>query len=740
MSFLSPAWLTTAMIGLAAVSLPIIIHYLFRSRYRVVPWAAMQFIKKSLEETTRRIQFRELLLLLMRIALLLLVAFALMRPSSKQKQGDTNSPVDAVFIIDTSASMAIAEKGGTRLEQAKQAAMKILDALPSQSTMHILQTGQHVIDLGPASPTNRDQARFVIQKMDQSNEAVHLLPALQQAAEVLGRGALANKEVYLFSDMQRSDWNLDSADLQNAWATLQQWGEVILVQTQHEAQPANAALVNLRPQVALPMPGERVPFLVEVRNTSNATLQGLTVTLRGGDGERDSDTQAVPVLKPGETAPLTLTTRLDKRGKNVVTAELQGDQLAIDNRLDAIVETRDRLNVLIIDGQPNDADPAQSASFYLAHAMRSSRGQNLLEASQAVELNVVAAGDAYPAQLAEVQACFLVGLGTGPASKLSHEFVDRLATFVQNGGGLVVFAGGTLSEMGLDRLATAPGNSKGAGLLPANWGAPLEALPSAPLTFDINSIPTGSFLSIFRHPPLDRLGQTETTQGRSLTQIQNDALVALRFSNGEPALVLRSEGTGSVIMLAIPGDMRGTDAPLRPGYLPWIQAMIGQMLSQQAGKKNIVAGEVYTWSPPGDQAHQRFSLLAPGSAAPQLLGTPTIQQHRLSLSTASTGKAGIYRIVPEGTQAEETGQDSGQVDLFAVVPDPVETASLATLTPDELAERFSHKPVQLSTDSLAHEGLDRSRVQHEWTPRLWWLILLLCLGELVFGWWCNREV
>ena len=36
MSFLSPAWFTTAMIGLAAISLPIIIHYLFRNRYRVV--------------------------------------------------------------------------------------------------------------------------------------------------------------------------------------------------------------------------------------------------------------------------------------------------------------------------------------------------------------------------------------------------------------------------------------------------------------------------------------------------------------------------------------------------------------------------------------------------------------------------------------------------------------------------------------------------------------------------------
>ena len=740
MSFLSPAWLTTGLLGLAALSIPIIIHYLFRSRYRVVNWAAMQFLKKSLEETTRRIQFRELLLLLLRIALLALFAFALMRPSSKQKQGDANSPVDAVLIMDTSGSMAIAEKGGTRLEQARQAALRILDALPSQSTVHILQTGQHVIDLGPASPTNRDQARFVIQRIEQSHEAIHLLPALQQAAEVLGRGALANKEVYLFSDMQRSDWNLDSADLQNAWATLQQLGEVILVQTEHDAQPTNAALVNLRPQVALPLPGDRVPFLVEVRNTCATTLSGLTVSLRSSDGERDSDTQAVPPLKPGETASLTLTTRLEKRGRNVVTAELQGDQLTIDNRLDAIIETRDRLNILIVDGQPNDADPALAASFFLAHALRSSRGQSQQEASQAVELNIVSANEAYPAQLADVQACFLVGLGTGPTSKLSAEFVDRLVSFTQNGGGLVLFAGGSLAEMGLDRIAVSPGNSKGLALLPAQWGDRITASATSPLTFDINSIPTGSFLSIFRHAPLDRLGQTETTQARMLAQIPSDALVALRFSDNQPALVFRTEGTGCIIMLAQHGDMLGTDLPLRPGYLPLIQAIIGQVLAQQAGKKNLIAGDSYSWSPPVELAQQRFSLLAPGSPAPQSLGTPAMYQQRLRLTTSATSKAGLYRIVPEGTQAEETGQDTSQVDFFAVAPDPAETASLTTLTADELNERFSQKPVHLSTDSLVTGGLDRSRVQHEWTNNLWWLILFVCLGELVFGWYCNREV
>src|SRR5262245_52526249 len=118
MSFLAPGWLGTALLGLAAASIPIIIHLLFKTRFKVVPWAAMQFLRKSLEQTTRRIRFQELLLLLLRIALLLLLALALMRPSSRLQTGQSGAPVDAVFIIDASGSMSIKEGNQSRLDEA----------------------------------------------------------------------------------------------------------------------------------------------------------------------------------------------------------------------------------------------------------------------------------------------------------------------------------------------------------------------------------------------------------------------------------------------------------------------------------------------------------------------------------------------------------------------------------------------------------------------------------------------
>src|SRR5204862_3856471 len=80
MPFLGP-WFLMGMLGLAGAAIPIILHFFFRSRYRIVAWAAMEFLLTSIEQTSRRLKFQELLLLILRCALLLLLAVALARPA-----------------------------------------------------------------------------------------------------------------------------------------------------------------------------------------------------------------------------------------------------------------------------------------------------------------------------------------------------------------------------------------------------------------------------------------------------------------------------------------------------------------------------------------------------------------------------------------------------------------------------------------------------------------------------------
>src|SRR5437773_4669987 len=106
MTFLAP-WM---LFGSLAAGIPIALHFFFRSRYRTVPWAAMKFLLTSIEQTSRRLKFQELLLLMLRVALLVMLAVALARPlSSAVGGGSGRDAIDAAFVIDNSMSMGVRE-------------------------------------------------------------------------------------------------------------------------------------------------------------------------------------------------------------------------------------------------------------------------------------------------------------------------------------------------------------------------------------------------------------------------------------------------------------------------------------------------------------------------------------------------------------------------------------------------------------------------------------------------------
>jgi len=103
MTFLNPLML----FGSLAVGIPIALHFFYRARYRPLPWAAMHFLRLSIEQTSRRLRFQELLLLLLRVAVCFLLAMALARPASTSltSGGGRGESVDALIIVDTSYSI-----------------------------------------------------------------------------------------------------------------------------------------------------------------------------------------------------------------------------------------------------------------------------------------------------------------------------------------------------------------------------------------------------------------------------------------------------------------------------------------------------------------------------------------------------------------------------------------------------------------------------------------------------------
>src|SRR6266571_7987896 len=71
-------WLFIA--GLIAVLLPILIHLLNKRKFRVVDWAAMEFLLDADKKNRRRIRLENLILLLLRCLAVLLIGLLLGRP------------------------------------------------------------------------------------------------------------------------------------------------------------------------------------------------------------------------------------------------------------------------------------------------------------------------------------------------------------------------------------------------------------------------------------------------------------------------------------------------------------------------------------------------------------------------------------------------------------------------------------------------------------------------------------
>ena len=61
-------------------AIPIIIHLIFRQRYRRIDWAAMDFLLAAIRRTRRRLRLENLLLLILRVLAVILMVLAVAVP------------------------------------------------------------------------------------------------------------------------------------------------------------------------------------------------------------------------------------------------------------------------------------------------------------------------------------------------------------------------------------------------------------------------------------------------------------------------------------------------------------------------------------------------------------------------------------------------------------------------------------------------------------------------------------
>jgi hypothetical protein len=726
MSFIAP-WM---LWGVAAASIPIILHLFYRSRYRTVPWAAMKFLLTSIEQTSRRLRFQEILLLVARTALLALLALALARPSTVANRGSADGDaVDAVLLVDTSFSMGARDGAKTRLDRAKDGALAIIDHLPPHSTVQVIATADRAMPLGPVAASNLELARDVVKSIPLSALSTDHLPGIAAAEAALAAGHSPNKELYLFSDMQKSGWERQPGALQAKLTELSKKASVYLVRCGTRA-PRNVSIVAVQPQSGIPHTGERVAFAVLVRNSGNEPVSDLTVSLEVEGRGKERESQAIPALKPGETAAVTLTAKLEKTGFRTVTATVGPDDLDADNTFTRVLHVREQTRVLVVDGQPSEQRPETSSSFYLLHTLRPV--PESAWASYHVQPRLVTPLEASPALLSDMDACILANValpspGENTPGAVPHEFVERLARFVREGHGLLIF-GGAHTTIDLYNRAFFEEHP----LLPFKLLSPEKVSEKeGPLHPDPKSADASSFLAPFREEPLSALARAPVFQWIGVEErSEKDCHVPLRYGNGRPAVVCRLVGSGEVIFVTTSADRRWTDWPLLPTFLPFVHLALSHLMDGPTAAHNRVAGEPLTWRPVAADGDKVFVATDPDGKRSRL-GVPRMIEGQPFVEATSTARAGAYRLTKE-----KEPDDPGV--LFAVTPDLRESEDLESYADGQIDERLGFKPHHLTASDDLSVFAGGERLKREWT--IWILILVAAIVafETILAWYCGK--
>ena len=198
MGFLTPLWLALA----AAITVPLILHLLQRHQGPRVIFPALRYLKRAEREHARRIRLRQLLLLLLRVAALLLIAFAAARPFIRGA-GVGHAPAAVVLVLDNSLSSGVVVGDRRVLDELKDRALETLERAGPDDRFWLLRAGA---PWEPALPGDAQAIAARVRETVPSAAATDLIGSITRAQSILAQGADGRTpEIQVLSDLQANN-------------------------------------------------------------------------------------------------------------------------------------------------------------------------------------------------------------------------------------------------------------------------------------------------------------------------------------------------------------------------------------------------------------------------------------------------------------------------------------------------------------------------------------------------------
>ncbi|HSG49677.1 MAG TPA: BatA domain-containing protein [Longimicrobiales bacterium] len=687
LSLLIPA----ALLGLAALLIPVVVHLRRRPRTRVVPFPSLMFLEKVPIKADQRRRIHHWALLAIRALALALVVLAFARPfftgeSSLAAVG--SGPTERVLLLDRSWSMAAADRWDEALDAARGA---LADAGPLDRISLVVfdQGGEAVVRSAPDAA----RVRSALDTLRPGAQATRYGPGLKLAQTILEESELPSYAVVLVSDFQRGGWSGEE-------------GVSFPDGTRVRPVAVGGGPVPNHALAGVTLSRERVEGRERVTPAAR-------ITRTGGNGELEVQValemdgrplQARTVTLPAEGAtgvvfqPVTLTERHTQ-----LTLRLPGDALPQDDAYHLVLSPGRATRVELVSA------PARGTSgdLYLRRA---------LEIGDQEPFEIYGRGTAVPAAPALADRHVLV-LNDRPFP--TGDEGERIRAWVRDGGGLILVAGDR-GRWGADFADLFPGTLGGIVDREDGRGERLAGLDYDHPVFEL-----------FRDPRQGDFAAARFYRARAYGVEPGDSVQVLaRFDDGTVALAERRVGEGRVLVWSSTLDAFWTDLALKPVFLPFVHRLVRYASGRDPVVDAFTAGQVLDVADVPAMESAGLGEVAEALAASEERVALTPDGGSRALDAAAPflalDQAGFFQIRPPG-------QDGVRPVTVAVNVER-EEADLTPMDPDEIVAAVGGA---VGAGNVAEgapataEALRLRREDQERRQSLWRYLLVGALGLLV---------
>ncbi len=583
--------------GLAAI--PIIIHLLNQRRFKIVVWAAMDFLLATIEKNSRRLQMQDLILMLLRAFALVFLALALARPTISPggldmlgRQGETA----VVIVLDNSLSMGHKTGNETRFEAAKRAALAIVDHLPKGAGAALVLMSDVAVDEIPEPSHDAAFIRSAITDAVLSDGGTDVAGGIAKAWGILRNAPALAKEVYVVSDMQSNAW---PASGDAGWTTLANELTAakpavrLYLANVSDGADGNLSIASLMPVDEQVSTESDAAFVATLQYHGTGSAQNVTVELLVGASDAPPTEPLRPVAsvvvdKVDGTAQVRLETRFSAGGDYRIAVRAAPDHLPADDTRSLALPVVERIKVLVIDGQPGDGASFTGAGDFLKAAL-SPRDPNDDSHKALIDTEVISVAQLGERSLRDYQAVILANVADLPTG-----LVEGLKTYVKaDGRGLIIFGGDNVSPQRYNQLlggkdgllpgvlaartiepdVAANGEEPGFGFATTDLGHPVVSFFADKETQPFLAAPRFTRALSLDIDTKDLASPTKAGKNGPAAAVQDAVLqdnkvnIVARFTGGQPAIAERLAGRGRVLLFAGTANREWGDLPLRPAFL-----------------------------------------------------------------------------------------------------------------------------------------------------------------------------